>query len=115
VFTGKVMGETQTKQTQRAASNKIPFVIAYVSSAMMLAGMLGWFLSGEPPEELIDFIFPKLGGKNADGSKRRLATMFYTREVPMLKKHIEEQGGNVLAGTADMVHNKLIIKPILEL
>jgi hypothetical protein len=33
----------------------------------------------------------------------------------MLKKHIEEHGGNVLAGTAAMVNNKLLIKPIIEL
>lgn len=112
---GKVTGETQTKQTQRLASNKIPFVLAYTSTGLMLAGMLGWFLSGEPPDQWIDFIFPKLGGKNSDGSPRRLSTPMYTREVPMLKKHIEEEGGNVLAGTAAMIHNKLIIKPILDL
>jgi hypothetical protein len=112
---GKVMGETQTKRTQRAASNKIPFVIAYASSAMMIAGLMTWGLSGAPPDQWLDYIFPRQKQKNADGSSRRLTTMFYTREIPMLKKHIEEHGGNVLAGTAAMVNNKLLIKPIIEL
>jgi hypothetical protein len=74
--------------------------------------------SGDDPKEWRDFVFPKIGGKNPDGTPRRVTTMFYTREVPMAMKHIEEQGGGVegtVWGLADMAYNKMLIQPFVEL
>jgi hypothetical protein len=75
-----------TRQTIREAQNKTAFVLAYVSSAMILSGLMTYALTGQSPSDILDYIFPRVGGKNPDGSPRRLTTMFYTREVPMLMK-----------------------------
>jgi hypothetical protein len=75
-------------------------------------------LSGENPKETADYIFPKVGGTNPDGSPRRLTTMFYLREGPMLQKHIQEEGGGVggtLAGAKNMLWSKLLFEPFMEL
>jgi hypothetical protein len=34
----------------------------------------------------------------ADGSPRRITNMTYLRKIPTLIKHIQEHGGNILAG-----------------
>jgi hypothetical protein len=111
---GSVFHPGETRRTMRNASSKVPFVLAYVSTAMAIAGLMSWALSGEPPTG-IDFIFPRVGGTNPDGSPRRITTMFYTREVPMLLKHVQERGGNWLSGAAAMLWNKLMFQPFKEL
>lgn len=49
---------------------------------------------------------------------RRLTTMFYLREIPMLMKHTQEHGdgiGGVLAGGKDMLLSKMLFEPFKEL
>jgi hypothetical protein len=44
--------------------------------------------------------------------------MFYLREIPMLQKHIEEQGGGIggtLGGAGAMLWNKTLFQPLKEL
>jgi hypothetical protein len=105
---------TESEATIRNAQNKVAFVVAYASTAMLIAGAMTYMFTGEQPNGL-DFFFPRIGGTNPDGSPRRVTTMFYTREVPMLMKHIEEHGGNVATGAADMLYNKMMFEPIKEL
>ncbi len=108
---------SETRQTIRDAQNKTSFILSYVASAMALCGLMTYMLTGDQPEGL-DFIFPRIGGLNPDGSRRRLTTMFYTREFPMWRKHVEEQGGGVhgtIAGTGDMLFNKLLFQPFVEM
>ena len=84
---------------------------------MALCGLMTYLLTGEEPEG-IDFIFPRVGGLNPDGSKRRITTMFYTREAPMLEKHIEEEGGGIhgaLMGSINMLYNKMLFQPFVEM
>src|SRR5258708_21780569 len=41
--------------------------------------------------------------------------MTYLREIPMLMKHIQEHGGNVLSGAGEMLWSKMMFEPIKEI
>jgi hypothetical protein len=107
---------SDSRRNIREATNKIPFAIAYMASSALILGMMSMLMDDDhkPPEGL-DWIFPRVGGTNPDGSPRRLTNMSYIREIPMLMKHIQERGGNALTGTAEMVWNKLMFEPFHEL
>ena len=100
----------------RNATNKIAFAIAYMASSALILGMMSMLMDDEhkAPEGL-DFIFPRIGGVNPDGSPRRVTNMSYIREIPMLLKHIQERGGDWLTGTAELLWNKLMFEPFSEL
>jgi hypothetical protein len=50
----------------------------------------------------------------ADGSPRRITNMTYLRKIPTLIKHIQEHGGNILAGAREMLWTKLMFEPLKE-
>lgn len=80
------------------------FVAAYTALGAATAGLMTWAMSGEYPQEPLDWTHPKTGEKNPDGSDQRVATMFYSREFAGLYKHIQNQG--VVPGLSEMVLNK---------
>lgn len=98
----------------RDAQNKIPFVLAYASQAMLINGMMTYAFTGAMPTGL-DWFLARVGGQNPDGSQRRITNMTYLREIPMFVKHVQEQGGSVIKGAASMLYNKLMIEPVVEL
>jgi hypothetical protein len=100
----------------RRATNKIAFAIAYMGSSALILGLMSALMDDEhhSPEGL-DFIFPRIGGVNPDGSPRRITNMSYIREVPMLLKHVQERGGNWLTGTGELLYNKMMFEPFHEL
>jgi N12 class adenine-specific DNA methylase len=102
------------RKIARDATNKIPFALAYVAISAMLAGLITWLMTGEKPTG-DDYTFPRIGGLNPDGSPRRVTTMFYNRELPMLQKHIQERGGNIPMGAAAMLWNKQMYEPFVEM
>lgn len=106
------------RQTVRDATNKQANAILYIMTSSMFLGGLGWALSGRFPQSWVDWIFPPSGEKNPDGTEHRLNQMSYTREVPMLMKHIQEEGGGIggtVNGAAEMLKNKLMIQPFVEM
>ena len=108
---------SETRATIRDATNKIEFALAYFATSAFMAGVMTYLFTGQQPEGQ-DFIFPRLPGKNPDGSDRRLSTPFYTREIPMFLKHAQEHGGGVMgtvAGLRDMIWNKMLFQPAVEL
>ena len=70
----------------------------------MTAGLMTWGFTGETPSSLLDYISPRTGEKNPDGTEQRVSTMFYSREFAALYKHIQNQG--VVPGISQMVLNK---------
>ena len=110
-----MLDRTPTAQAVMDAKNKFTFSLIYAATSMLAAGMMTKALSGEWPQELMDYILPRIGGTNPDGSPRRLSTMFYTREVPMAVKHIQERGGDVPAGLGQMLWNKMMLEPLNEI
>jgi polyhydroxyalkanoate synthesis regulator phasin len=61
-------------------------------------------LAGEFPSALIDYLYPKSGEENPDGSPQRLTTMFYPREFAAIAKHMQHEG--VVGGLAHTAMNK---------
>jgi hypothetical protein len=57
-----------------------------MATAALISGVMTKLFTGENPKEPADYIFPRIGGTNPDGSPRRLTTMFYLREIPMLNE-----------------------------
>jgi hypothetical protein len=73
-----------TRQVIRDATNKINFAAICIATAALIGAVMTRLFTGENPKETKDYIFPRVGGVNPDGSPRRLTTMFYLREIPML-------------------------------
>lgn len=107
-------GETEAQSVIHAAQNRAAYSIGYVATAMLGIGMMSYMLTGEMPSGM-DWIFARTGRNNPDGTPHRLTNMFYTREIPMAIKHVQEQGGNVVSGLADMLHSKMMFAPFAEL
>lgn len=80
------------------------FVMFYTSQVMLYSGLLTWALTGESPTELIDYLYPKSGDKDAQGNPERLNTPFYPREFAAIAKHVEHEG--VGPGLWHVISNK---------
>lgn len=94
------------------ATDKGTFVASYVGLSMGMAGLMSYALSGQLPSGL-DYVFPRNGLTNPDGTPARLSTPFNTREVPMLAGHVQEHG-NIVGGAMAFLWNKMILSPITE-
>jgi hypothetical protein len=104
--------DNPTRDAIAAAKSKTSFAFMYMTSAMILNALTTKMMSGSDPEYM-DYFLPRIGGINPDGSPRRITNMFYSREVPMLQKHIEEQQSAV-GGVAQMLWNKMMFEPFHE-
>lgn len=81
------------------------FVTYYTTQALAYGGLMTWALSGQFPQDLMDYVFPKNGEKNPrDGSDQRVSTMLYPREFVAIYKHMEHEG--ILPGLGHVASNK---------
>lgn len=80
------------------------FVANYTALGAGVSGLMTWAFTGSPPTELLDYISPRTGEQNADGTPQRVNTMFYSREFASLYKHMENEG--VVSGLKELVVNK---------
>lgn len=80
------------------------FAAYYVSSALMIGGLMHYMFTGKQPQQLIDYTHPESGEVDQYGKPIRLNTMFYTREFEGLYKHMEQQG--TIPGVTDFILNK---------
>jgi len=104
---------TPTRSLIRDVTTKSTNLMAYTMAAMALNAAVNKYFTGEDAQGM-DYIFPRIGGTNTDGTQRRLSTPHYTREVPMAEKNIEDQGGNVAWGLTQMLWHKLMFAPVME-
>lgn len=104
---------TPTRKLIRDVSNKTTNMVMYSATAMVINAIMNKSFTGENPEGM-DYIFPRIGGLNPDGSPRRITNAFYTREVPMAMKNIEERQ-SVVAGLAQMIYHKMMFAPFIEM
>lgn len=102
-----------TRQLVRQTTNKTTNMFAYSLTAMAINAAMNKAFTGDNPEGL-DYIFPRIGGLNPDGSPRRITNAFYTREVPMAEKNIEEKQ-SVPGGLAQMLYHKMLFQPFIEM
>lgn len=87
VRTGKLVEKVKSGDLDRSL-----FVMFYTTQVMLYSGLLTWAMTGEPPTELADYLYPKSGDKDANGKDERLTTPFYPREFSAIAKHVEHEG-----------------------
>ena len=110
----RMMGApTPTRQLIRDVTNKSTNAFVYTMTAMAINAMINKSMTGENPDGM-DYIFPRIGGLNPDGSPRRISNPFYTREVPMAEKNIEERQG-IVSGLSQMLYHKMMFAPFAEM
>lgn len=68
------------------------FVTYYTTQALAYGGLLTWALTGQQPQDLNDYIYPRSGETLPNGRPERLNTMFYTREFASIYHHTEKEG-----------------------
>ncbi len=95
------------------ADNRIAYATIYATTAMMWNSVFTYLFTGESPKG-DDLFFPRIGGKNPDGTPRRSSTPFFTREVPMLSKHISAEN-SIIGGIGGMLWNKAMFQPFKEM
>ena len=93
------------KMTAKGELDRALFVTFYTTQAMMLGGLMTYAMTGELPQSLIDYVYPRTGDTNPDGTPARVSTPYYTREFMMISKHMQQEGA--AAGLAHLVGSKL--------
>jgi hypothetical protein len=104
---------TPTRALIRDVTSKSTNLLVYSMGAMLMNAAMNKYFTGEDAQGM-DYIFPRVGGTNTDGTARRLSTPHYTREVPMAEKNIEDQSGNIAWGLTQMLWHKLMFAPVQE-
>uniref|UniRef100_A0A6H1ZBK5 Large polyvalent protein associated domain-containing protein n=1 Tax=viral metagenome TaxID=1070528 RepID=A0A6H1ZBK5_9ZZZZ len=61
-------------------SHKMSYTIGAVTLYSILGAVITYILTGKPPEEPKDYLFPKTGKKNPDGSDERLSLPTYAKD-----------------------------------
>lgn len=80
------------------------FVSFYTTQALAYGGLMTWALSGQFPQSLMDYVYPKTGGTDRNGKPKRVSTMFYPREFMAIYKHVQNQGA--VEGLGALASNK---------
>jgi ADP-Ribosyltransferase in polyvalent proteins len=102
---GQFMREgAKAQRIKEGRLDKPMFLLYYSTYAMAFTGLMGWALSGNRPQELIDYFYPQTGGVDKDGKPNRATTMFYPREFYAIAKHIQAKG--IVAGLSEAILNK---------
>jgi len=91
------------QRIKRGELDRAIFVANYTVLGAGLAGLMTYSMTGQMPVGL-DWISPRTGEKNPDGSDQRVSTMFYSREFASLYKHMQNEG--TVEGISHMVLNK---------
>lgn len=91
-FTSKVLRGETFDALKGGQLHKPLFVAAYTTMGGMYAGLMTWGLTGTEPHGWMDYVYPRTGDKNPDGTDKRVNTMFYSREFPAIAKHMDQQG-----------------------
>jgi hypothetical protein len=95
--------------------DKLAFVGTYVGLSMGLAGMMTYALTGGGvPNSIMDYVYPRTGLTNRDGTPARLNTPSNIREVPTFIGHMQESGSAVSAA-AHVLYNKTVLQPFFEM
>lgn len=115
-FLKNTIDKTPTRQAISDAKSKTAFALFYFVNAAIINAMISKMIGGVNVQDMepMDYFLPRISGTNPDGTPRRVSNMFYTREIPMAQKHIEEKQGNVFAGLRSMLWNKMMFEPFYE-
>lgn len=91
-------------KVSRGELDKAIFVGFYTAQTMLLNGLMTYGFTGEMPTGM-DYIYPRVGPKGADGKDDRVTTPYYSREFYAIGKHIQEHG--LVSGVEYTIANKI--------
>lgn len=100
-----VINMTKDGKIARGEMDRALFVMLYTANTALYGGLATWMLTGKPPNEWLDYFYPKTGEKKKDGSDARVNTMFYSREWLGVFKHMQNEG--LMSGGSQFMLNKL--------
>jgi len=92
-------------------AGRIQFSITYPFVVGMIGGLMCYLFTGKPPQELLDYFYPKTGEKNPDGSDERLQLPAMTKEYWVAKAALEKHG--IFKGISTVAWHKL--NPVISL
>lgn len=97
-------GSSITQKVKTGLLDRPMFLTFYTSQSLLYGGLMTYLLSGQLPETIEDYIFPKNGETNPDGTPQRVSTMYYVKEFASIAKRIQIEG--VAAGLTHVVESK---------
>jgi hypothetical protein len=83
---------------QNEISTRTVYASVYLAGTVMIGGILHYLLTGEPPKEMKDYIYP---GKEGE----RKNTMFFSREYGAMYYHYLNEG--LLKGSENLIAGKM--------
>ncbi|TMK82947.1 MAG: hypothetical protein E6G57_16530 [Actinobacteria bacterium] len=69
------------KLTADDIGHKIPYVLAMTMTTAALGATINYLFTGEGPQELKDYFFPRTGGTTTRGTPQRLSLPSYVKDV----------------------------------
>lgn len=92
---------------KRGDLDRALFTTIYTATSLATGLLMTHLLRDDDDKEEttpLDAVYPKVGGKNPDGTPKRVSTMFYAREFYSIYKHTQTEG--IVGGLTDLVANK---------
>jgi predicted SprT family Zn-dependent metalloprotease len=86
-----VKGQSPIERLRKGDLDRATYVMGYGVMAGGINGLISYSNTGQMPQGL-DYILPRTGNQNLDGTAERLSTPFFTREFASIYKHIENKG-----------------------
>ena len=100
---GATRGKNPTEALRRGDLDRATYAMGYGLLTSTINGLITYGNTGSMPTGL-DYLLPRTGNKNPDGTDSRLSTPFFTREFVGVYKHMENRG--VLRGMGDLATSK---------
>ena len=94
----KLAAKLATKQGKAEITDRMIYSITYPLVFGTLGGLITYISTGKPPQELLDYYYPKTGNKNPDGSDERLQMPTMMKEFFSSKSALQKYGA--VKGTA---------------
>lgn len=86
------------------------YVIALPTTVGLMGGMLGYLMTGQAPQTLKDWFYPRTGRRDADGNDERVALPSYMKDVGGFARHpvqtVQSKVHPLLAAVWSMLNNQ---------
>jgi hypothetical protein len=73
-------------------TERMMYGFTYTLTHMLTGAMLQYLITGFGPEEMLDYFYPRTGGKNSDGSDERLLIPSQLKEAVSLSEAVRKEG-----------------------
>lgn len=106
----------QRGQVEQAIFNASPqthVMTRYMGGVLGMSGLMTYLMSGEYPQGL-DWVYPRIGGVNDDGTPKRITLPHWHRELVMLAKHYGATDGGLqgaIGAAGELLWSKTILAP----